>query len=729
MERVKKRQPIGYSIFIIFSILIIFCLNCRNNVEYSAKKGILLVDDNFSHQKPFRLIGDWKLYWNQFLKPGTPLPESGYLLAKQPSHWNKQMGTGIGYGTYVLRIQNLSLMQELGFKILYIYSAYELYVNGKLIRKVGNISESRDGEEQEYLPDIVKFENYNSSEVEIRLLISNHVSYRGGIGNPILFGTFEQIRKNKEESIAIDLVVFGSLFFIGIYHIGFYIFRRKEISTLYFGLFCISVGLRMLFLGESGFIYGKTDFIPWELEIRFIYFLLYSVILSFSGFLKSIFSAEYPKISYKIIVVSNIIFIFGSIFLPLYYAVSTVIVVPYMVGFSILVSAFVIGKSIVNKREGALLYAIGFLILSSAAINDVLYDNRIIYTGIYLPYGAIFFVIFYSFSISMNFSLAFSKVEQLSRSTLEQSKLLEKQNYLLESKNFEIMQINSAYQKFIPKEFLNLLNKESITHFNLGDHTEKEMTILFSDIRSFSSLSETMLPEDNFEFINGYLKRIGPLIREHNGFIDKYIGDAIMALFHETPDDAIDAAINMLAEVNNYNLFRLQKGRIPIAIGTGINTGKLILGIVGEESRMNGTVISDSVNLASRLESLTKYYKSSILISDQTYKKLPNPDKYIHRVLDTVRVKGKKGIVSIIEILNGNSDVLIQKRLETKENFEFGLILFQAADFKNAINFFTKVLKVDPEDTAADLYLKRSEYYKFHGTPPNWAGIIELQNK
>lgn len=712
---------------LLAGLIILVFLGCRGNSEPLAVQGVLDLD----HSSPgtFRLLGEWRLYWKQFLRANDPLPETGYIIAHQPSHWNKQLNSGIGFGTYVLQIRNFPTDDDLAVKILYIYSAYELYVNDKLIRKVGEVSKDPNTEVQDYQPDIVRFQNPGGRELEIRLLISNHVSYRGGIGNPILFGTFEKVREEKEEAIATDVMVFGSLFFIGIYHIGFYIFRRREKSTLYFGLFCISVGFRTLFTGGSGFIFNKLHFMSWDAEVRANFFLLYSAILFFSCFLRVTFPEEYPDLPYKIIFYTQIALIILSTLLPLYYTVATVILLPTMVIAVLIISLYVILLALHKNRSGSLFYSIGFLFLSLTAVNDILYDNRIISTGLFLPFGAIFFVIFYAFSISKTFSVAFTQVEHLSQSTLEQSKLLEHQNFLLESKNFEIMQINSAYQKFIPKEFLNLLNKESITNFQLGDHIEKEMTILFSDIRSFSSLSESMLPEDNFEFINGYLRRIGPLIREHNGFIDKYIGDAIMALFPESADDGIDAAIDMLIEVGKYNEFRMKKGRLPIAIGTGINTGQLILGIVGEENRMNSTVISDSVNLASRLESLTKYYRSSILISDQTYKKISDPEKYIHRVLDTVRVKGKKEIVSIIEILNGNSTEYIEKRMETKENFEFGLILFQAGDFLNSIKFFTKVLSIEPDDTAAQLYLRRSEYYSIHGAPPNWVGIVELQNK
>jgi class 3 adenylate cyclase len=175
------------------------------------------------------------------------------------------------------------------------------------------------------------------------------------------------------------------------------------------------------------------------------------------------------------------------------------------------------------------------------------------------------------------------------------------------------------------------------------------MTILFSDIRNFTTLSEAMTPDENFAFINAYLERMGPVIRDHNGFIDKYIGDAIMALF-ESADDAVRAGIAMLATLEAFNAERGAKGRAPINIGVGINTGTLMMGTIGEKHRMDGTVISDAVNLASRVESLTKTYHVGLLISQHTLQSLSNPKVYDIRPVDDVVVKGKTHPVTIYEV-------------------------------------------------------------------------------
>jgi class 3 adenylate cyclase len=180
------------------------------------------------------------------------------------------------------------------------------------------------------------------------------------------------------------------------------------------------------------------------------------------------------------------------------------------------------------------------------------------------------------------------------------------------------MRLTEAYQRFVPKQLLTNLNKESILDVQLGDQVQKEMSILFSDIRSFTMLSESMSPEENFGFVNTYLSKMGPIVRDNHGYIDKYIGDSIMALFDRSPEDAVKTSVKMLDALREYNKERIQEGLVPIRIGIGVNTGKMMLGTLGESDRMEGSVISDAVNLAARLEGLTKLYKTSLLLSEAT---------------------------------------------------------------------------------------------------------------
>ncbi|MCU0545838.1 MAG: ATP-binding protein [Oscillatoriaceae cyanobacterium Prado104] len=292
-----------------------------------------------------------------------------------------------------------------------------------------------------------------------------------------------------------------------------------------------------------------------------------------------------------------------------------------------------------------------------------------------------------------------------------------------------LAKLNAAYGRFVPHDFLNLLEKPSIIEVKLGESQEKDMTVLFSDIRSFTELSEQMTPSENFDFINSYLGRVSPVIRKNNGFIDKYIGDAVMALFPTCPDDALQAAIDMQQEVNLYNRQRQKSGLKAITIGIGLHSGNLMLGTIGERERMESTVIADAVNLASRLEGLTKVYGAAILVSEAIMDRLTEPAKYKFRFVDRVAVKGKTVPVSVFEIFNTEAAESIKLKQQTLEIFQEGLNFYYAHKFRAAQQIFENILHINPEDKVAMLYFKRARKYRMYGAPEGWDGVEALTEK
>ncbi len=295
--------------------------------------------------------------------------------------------------------------------------------------------------------------------------------------------------------------------------------------------------------------------------------------------------------------------------------------------------------------------------------------------------------------------------------------------------HMELSQMNVAYSRFVPRRFLELLGKESILDISLGDQVQKDMSVLFSDIRSFTTLSESMTPEENFRFINSYLSRMGPLVRQHQGFIDKYIGDAIMALFDQTPDDAVKAAIDMRHLLEDYNAGRQRAGYIPIQIGVGVNSGNLMLGMLGEQGRMEGTVISDAVNLAARLEGLTKKFDSSVIVSEFTVNALQNPDQFNYRFLGKAQLKGKQKAVAVYDFYDGDPKDIVEMKMTTQPSFESGIQHYFAKDFTEAAVYFKKVLDAYPFDKTARMYLERSAKYMVKGVSASWQGVETMETK
>ena len=272
--------------------------------------------------------------------------------------------------------------------------------------------------------------------------------------------------------------------------------------------------------------------------------------------------------------------------------------------------------------------------------------------------------------------------------------------------NMEV-QLMDAAARFVPHEFLSFLGYESLVDVKVGQAVEKEMSILFSDIRDFTTLSEGMSLADNFKFINAYLSRMEPAIAKNKGFIDKYIGDAIMALFGGGADDAVRAAIAMLDCLTEYNETRQRPGRLPLSIGIGINTGSLMLGTVGGESHLDTTVISDAVNLASRIEGLTKIYGTPLLISHGTFLQLEDTNNYMIRLIDRVSVKGKSEKVSVFEVFDADPPEIKDAKLAERTHFEQAVFLYHVQDYAGAKKGFKHCLNKIKNDRPCEIYLER----------------------
>ena len=231
------------------------------------------------------------------------------------------------------------------------------------------------------------------------------------------------------------------------------------------------------------------------------------------------------------------------------------------------------------------------------------------------------------------------------------------------------------------------------------------MTILFSDIRSFTNISEQLEPAENFKFVNDYLAAVVPSIRKYDGYVDKYIGDAIMALFTKKSSDAVNSAIDMLSKLEILNKKRVKDNLPNISIGIGINSGSVMLGTLGVADRMEGSVISDTVNLSARLEELTKYYKVPLIISSDTEKMLPG--SIMRREIDEIEVKGKTNKVRIFEVFQWESKKIRDKKIELMPIFDKALEQYRKNNLKNCHKQLKKYEDFLPDDPILDLYLDR----------------------
>jgi two-component system, sensor histidine kinase ChiS len=278
--------------------------------------------------------------------------------------------------------------------------------------------------------------------------------------------------------------------------------------------------------------------------------------------------------------------------------------------------------------------------------------------------------------------------------------------------HLELSKINDSYARFVPRQFLEQLGRKRILDVALGDQVQRDMTVLFSDVRDFTKISERMSPAETFRFVNDYLGAMEPAITRHNGVVDKFVGDAVMALFPQSPDDAICAALEMLQNADKLDSEKTAAGEPPVRIGIGLHVGSLILGTVGAHNRMDTTVISDAVNLASRVENLSKVYRVPLLITEEVCQALVHADRFELRRIDRVLVQGKSQPVVLYEVLDALLPAARAAKQKTLEDFAAGLSAYEARDFTIAVKRFQAVLSNDPADSVAEFLLTRAEHVR-----------------
>ncbi len=260
-----------------------------------------------------------------------------------------------------------------------------------------------------------------------------------------------------------------------------------------------------------------------------------------------------------------------------------------------------------------------------------------------------------------------------------------------------------------------------------------EATVLFSDVRSFTTLSEELGAQGIVSLLNEYFTVMVDCLNDEGGMLDKFIGDAIMAIFgtpfpHEDdPDRAVRCAIDMMVKLREFNAKRIEKGLMAIDIGIGINTDSIVSGNIGSPKRMDYTVIGDGVNLAARLESGTKQYGAHILISEFTFRQLKGT--YRTRAMDHVVVKGKTEPVGIYEVMDYHSEQTYPNMVDALSHFRDGIECYRKGGFDDGIAKFRQVLDINPKDKAAEIYIERCEHLKETVDPKEWDGVWVMTSK
>lgn len=603
--------------------------------------------------------------------------------------WVKQGYNGIGIGWYRLnfKLPDSAQKTRLSIYVPSVISTIEIYLDGELIGAKGHPSTVAEDEVLFAAPNLFPIPCEllkKSSTHTLALRVSNHQHSSGAIYGIPAIGS-ESALQNRELRRFLVLGCFLGLIFTSfIYHLLIFFGRRKDWNYFYFA--CLTLSVLVYFICNNSITesFGYSNAI-FRYKIRLEYLSVPFACAFNILFLTYHFELKRRRLVFSYFALSSVLIIPILITSPLFFTT----LLPYIHLYLFL--GILLGIKILYQCRNAP-SAFPIILATLVFFVCVLIDVLMIYYSIYslnaVRYGFAFCILALSISLAQKFNYANQLREKLQQVLLEQ---------------------NRIFQLFVPKKYLSRITRGGgMDSIRVGNAEEAVVTILFSDIRGFTSFAEEQNPHEVFLFLNTYFNEMSICIEQHEGFIDKYIGDAIMAVFDVSSVEApILAAIQMRQALLKFNQKRSHLP--PIDIGVGLNTGKAMMGTVGSETRMDSTVIGDSVNLASRLEALTKVYSTPILISEFTYQKIIQKELFEIRLIDRVRVRGRNQTLDIFEVFNADAPEIREEKKAGMTQWEEALQLYFEQKWEAAYHAFSQYQKAFPRDETANVFIERCQ--------------------
>ncbi|MDO6392883.1 adenylate/guanylate cyclase domain-containing protein [Leptospira santarosai] len=613
---------------------------------------------------------------------------------------------------------------------------WELYLNGSLLRKEtfpkqtngsGSTPPIRRSLRSVTLP--VPFGVLKEGKNTILLYVlgesnrtpyiqNDHFGFYHASGYKI--SLFQKIQESASEYFEVFLYSIYCIF--GVYYVLFYTMRRRDSYYLYFGLFLFVSSI--YFFSSSDLVFRKfvnpnsqIDSSPF-FRVEYSFSIL--ILPFFYYFLKNYFYREERSNIIPNFFVALLVGLFFAIFISPFSWVHVVLKISQIstAFFLIYILFFLIQTVRKNKQDSGKILA-GISVCIVFKVWDSLNSIFKIFESNYS-----FFPIVYLLFVVMIISTLISKYIQL----YKDAELLNK----------ELSDQKDAFYRFVPVDFIRILDKESPVSISIGYNKEKSMTILVSDIRNFTNVLETIPSDQTIAFLNSYLSEMEKIVYEAAGFVDQYSGDSILALFADyservekenfnSADNAVEAALKMVSLIRSK---RIQKScSIPwnLEVGIGINTGSLILGTVGNERRIDTNTVGDAIQLTSKLQSLTYLYQGRILISHHTYLRLHRMSEIGIRMIDSAFIKGRSRPVDIYEVFESDPEEIREFKLKTSDLLSQGIFEYRSGKFGEAAKIFKQLYHEEPRDNLSKIYLKRCKLYSSRPLEKDWDGIFRFQ--
>ncbi len=593
-------------------LALIFTILCFH-ISFFASSSYKIEDPDILRKSSENIITNWDFYWGKFISPLDTSTKPD-LIVTIPSDWNKYnlpeeihkiAKTGKGSGTYRLKLTNLKPQQTYAFPVYRLgYTAFEIYADNKKIYQSGTVSEDWEKTVAEQHFDKAVFTADASGCATITIYISNDFYRKGGFRGSFNLFEEESYARYHTKQICSYSIFSGILLMIVVYCILNSILKKSIVD---FFLACL---ILTIYSRIASYLFPllKAIFpgIPFTMMLRIEYISVYFIPSFITLYISKLNKDIFRKIPAWPIAFPGFIFFILTFTLPISIANR---MVPFMQAYMFTVIALdsiLFAIRVFKDRDFISIIAIiSFMVLAFGGIGDILLIHHFSFLKGLHPITPAFVL----FSLMQILLLAFVQNKNY-------LKTLELNNYLVAT--------NKAYYRFVPKEFLELLNKRNITEVELGEYKITKAAILSADIRNFTATSEKLAPIQVFDLLNTYLKRIAPLIRKYNGIIEKYLGDGIIAIFPDSAEAAFNCALEMQEEMIELRDLFSSRGMPRIRIGIGIHYGNIIIGTGGNTDRMAEISLSKDIDTALKTEALTKRSMQSIMATPAAVRSAEN---------------------------------------------------------------------------------------------------------
>lgn len=623
----SKKYPIFLYLFVFF-----FFSSCteKKEIDYPVVKGTYDAS-KLMDGETVELEGEWIFVPSNFVSPKNDFSKfKRYEKVSQRWDSYENPENERSYCTYAVKLINLSPNVVYAITMSECYCALRVYINGEQCFNLGRVGKNYEKEIMQLDSPLITLPTHGAKNALLMFHISNFNNKYPGFSKPIKFGSHASIASEKNKNTIVFTILAGYLFMASAFFISLYLFYSKEKKALYFGLMCANFSLRICCYDE----FLITIIAPYLSSI--IIFKLGYLTFTLAIILISLFINEIFKITNKIVllilfipaVIYLIVNIFGSPYLSASYLTYAQL---YVLGLGIYDIAIVVIASI-KKNKDAYLFLLGLLLFLLMAINDILVANRVLEGQFIAHFGILALLIPMSIITLSSFRDSYNRIISITK---------------------EIEETNNALSKFVPDEFMHLLNKKHVD-VKLGDSALKEMYVVFIHIGLYEDLEGHEKRMRALNIYNNALADINPVIEQYHGFVDKYLPEGLMLLFDGQAKDVIQCMLEIEHLIQKENVSRLLSGEEKITFSCGIHFGWIMIGTIGEEERMDSTVISDVVNVASRLHFYALQQGLTFVVSQivrGNFIKSTKDDDVNFRYRGKVQLRGKEEVLDVYEVM------------------------------------------------------------------------------